>query len=438
MLDFENLCRSVGARGLQAMMFRWEQKQPVNAVQVAWLQDSFRPSEIQSAATRVLQRLLRSKSGRGPDEKGDFAELFDFQHAAIVGDWVGRIQSAVTDELNTPYLPGRPVFRVSAFDLPKQGQFLLLGYRHAIADARSISLLLNEMTHSLTSPEAQAPRYAATINDQSLSELFPEEYRWSAVPGVVWHAVTELWKSLWCRKLEASDPADLRMEFRLHQLSLPLATLKAQCRHYGVTLNDLILAAMMEWFAREFPGRKSLRNHLAAATLVDLSGRAPESQPYAFGQFLTSFAARAPITAELPFDQIVRLVAHQTQACKRISPLLHSARGFELMAREWDLVPLVRRPTHLPAAFPLFGGISNVNLPAVIGETNDSLRNYFRGTCVTNLLPMMLSITTVRDSCSLTTTYRPAIYTAAQMDDLAAHLGHRLFGQAASVRRAAA
>jgi hypothetical protein len=42
---------------------------------------------------------------------------------------------------------------------------------------------------------------------------------------------------------------------------------------------------------------------------------------------------------------------------------------------------------------------------------------------------MMLSITTLGETCSLTSTHRPAMFTAEQMDDLAAHVGCRLFGE---------
>lgn len=440
MTIFDKRCVPGATRGLQAMMLRWEQLQPVNAVHVAWLQKSFRPSDIKSAITRTLQRLQNSSPGRMPDPESCYGELFEFRHVAISGDWRGHLEAAVTNELNTSYPPGSPPLRISVFDLPRHGQFLVLSYRHLIADARSIALLLHEIIHYLTSPAAQPPRFATKINDESLDQMFSSEYRWRRIPAVAWNLVTELWKSLRCRRLQPNESDNLRMEFRLHQSSLPLVVLKNLCRQWAVTFNDLILAAMMEWLAREYPGQKSRRRELAVATLVDLSGRAELPRPQAFGQYLTSFAVRAPVTARMPFEEIVRLVALQTQSCKRLSRLLLNARSFEFLSREWDLFPFARRPAYLPSVLPLLAGVSNVNLPGIVGQTEQSLgvRNYFRGTCVTNLLPMMLSITTVGDTCSLSTTHRPALFTAAQMDDLAVHVGRRLFGEEIISRRAAA
>src|SRR5579864_5603710 len=157
MMNFDELCQPTAARGLQAMMLRWEQLQPVNAVHVAWLENSFRPSEIEAATTRALQRLLKSSPGRSVGQAASSSDLFEFSHCKISGDWTGHLQSVVTGELNTLYTPGRPPFRISAFDLPQQGQFLTLAYRHAIADARSITLLLHEIIHYLSSPVAQPP-----------------------------------------------------------------------------------------------------------------------------------------------------------------------------------------------------------------------------------------------------------------------------------------
>lgn len=440
MSSFDELCEPRTARGLQSVMLRWEQQQPVNAVHVAWLQKPSRPADIVAAASRALERLLKSNPGRTQDQQSPIVELFDFRHVIVAPEWHGRIEAAVTDQLNTPYLPGRPLFRITVVDIPGQGQFLIFGYRHVIADARSIALLLHEIVLYLTSPTAPPPDYAATIGDENLDRLFSSEYRWRRVPAVAWNVVRELWKSLRCIRLRSSDADDLRMEFRLHHTSLPVAVLKTRCHRYGVTVNDLILAAMMEWFAQEYPGENSRRNELAAATLVDLSGRTPVPQPYVFGQCLSSFVVRVPITAEMSFEEIVRLISKQTPSCKRVSPLLLNARSFEFLAREWDLIPLARRPAHLPAVLPLLAGVSNVNLPGIVGQANgpQALRNYFRGTCVTSLLPMMLCITTIGDSCSLATTYRSAIFSPAQMDDLAAHLGRRLFDQETVQRRAAA
>jgi hypothetical protein len=440
MMMFDELCRPRAGNGVQEMMLRWEQQQPVNAAQVAWLKNSFRPSEIEAASARVLQRLLELGSDGGPCRRPGGERLFAFRQATLPGDWRGPLQSAVTDELNTPCRPGESPFRISVFDVPRQGQFVMLAYRHVIADARSIALLLHEIIHQSVDPARGPPEFAPRIGAHSLRELFPAAFHWSRLPAVAWNSINEVWKSRRCRKLPCANQNDLRMEFRIHQFSLPLESQQRLSRELRATFNDLLLASVLEWFAREFPSpRGSRRRELAAATIVDLCGRTAVPQPFVFGQYLSQFVVRAAVTAEMPFEVLVRLVARQTAAGKEITPLLLNVRSFEFLAREWDLLPRVRRPAHLPWALPVLAGVSNVNLGGIVGEAGEALpvRNYFRGTCTTNLLPMMLGITTMRDTCSLTTTHRPAIFTARQMDDLAAHVGERLFRKEVAQQRAA-
>jgi hypothetical protein len=51
---------------------------------------------------------------------------------------------------------------------------------------------------------------------------------------------------------------------------------------------------------------------------------------------------------------------------------------------------------------------------------------------------MMLSLTTVGSTCTLTTTHRPAVFSASDMTSLAAHLHDRLAPAGLAAIRAAA
>jgi len=430
MSTFDAICQPQSGHGLQAMMLRWEKLHPVNAVHIAWLQNAIDPLAMQAAITRVIGRLLKTSGSQSIDCSSTGGELFEFHHATIVGDWRSQLESAVSDELNTPYAPGKSPFRISLFDVPNEGQFLVVGYRHVVADGRSISLLLHEIIHKATAPAAESYDFETRLDAKGLRQLFPAEYSWRRIPEVAWSSASSLWKSLWCRRLPPNDPGDLNMEFRFHQTALPVAVLKNLSHRFDVTFNDLILASLLEWLARTIPANGSRRRYLGVASLVDVNSRAPLPQADAFGQYLSPFVVRVPVTADMPFNEIVRLIAEQSKACKAVTPLIMTARGFEFLCREWDLIPRVRRPEHLPWALPLLAGVSNVNLRPIVGRAGGALpvQNYFRGMCVTNLLPMMLGVTTLRDTCTLTTTHRTAVFSALQMDDLAANIGWRLFG----------
>ncbi|MFN0055368.1 MAG: hypothetical protein ACKV0T_24750 [Planctomycetales bacterium] len=426
------------------MMLRWEQLQPVNAIQVAWLNGSYSAATVCAAATRVLQRLLRLPSSvhRGIELNPD--ALFSFSHRLGVGDWRAHLESLVTDELNNPYLTGEPPIRITLLELRPEGQFLAFGYRHVIADARSTALVMHEIMKELSHPAGSTgatPSFPSLhVGGQSIRELFPTEYGWLPTLRFGWHLVQEWWKSQHCVRLPMIAPENDRMEFRIHQTALPMSALQEHCRRLQGTMNDLLIASILDWFARRGTSRSKRRTDLAVATLVDLCHRGAPPQPLAFGQFLSQFVVRAPVRRGASFADLVRLTAERTGPLKQVAPLVRSARGFDFLARLWDLVPAIRRPAHLPAVLPLVGGISNVNLRSIVGSEGASpvVRNYFRGTCVTNVLPMMLSLTTVRDMATLTTTHRPAYFTPQEMDDLAAHVTQRLFGEGVAAERVAA
>jgi hypothetical protein len=404
---------------MQAMMLRWEEQHPVNAVQIARLNRSISPGTAAAAADRVFRRLV----------PGSLQSLFEFSYQPFVGDWRAVLEDAVTDDLNRRYEGAAPPWRLTLFESPRDGQFLALGYRHVIADARSIVLVLHEIIRQTLSPSTRLKGFEAENRRECVRDLYPVEFRWRRLPALAWNQLAELWASRRAFRAPCTDPGDLRMEFGIHDSSLPLAGLKATARRYDATINDLLFAAILEWLSRRYPlSERGRRPDLSVAVLADLSARSESPLPRAFGQYLSQFAIRLPIAAGTPFDEIVRHAARCSQAAKSTSRLIEAARGFEALSKVWDLLPLVRRPAVLPALIPLLAGVSNVHLGAIVKDPllQTAVRSYLRGTCVTNVLPMMLSLTTVGDHCTLTTTHRPTIFSSEEMKDLAAHVGDRL------------
>src|SRR5262249_40436897 len=150
-------------------------------VQVAWLNRTISADAIQGAAQRVLCRLsgrsipstvavptLDRTHGDSPD--------FEFQHRPFVGDWRTVLQGAVTNELNRPYGDAEAPWRLFLFESPVFGQFLGLGYRHVIADARSVALVLHEIIRLALFPDGGSAGFAAEHRPESLRELFPAEF----------------------------------------------------------------------------------------------------------------------------------------------------------------------------------------------------------------------------------------------------------------------
>src|SRR5262245_47887890 len=311
------LCQPRSGHGLQAMMLRWEAQHPVNAMQIAQLNRSVSMGTACAAADRVFRRLV----------PGNLQSLFEFCYQPFVGDWRAVLEDTVTNELNRPYDDAAPPWRLTLFESPRDGQFLALGYRHVIADARSTVLVLHEIVRQMLAPSTRLKGFEAECRRESLRDLYPAEFRWGRLASSIRNNLAELWASRRAFRAPCPDAGDLHMEFGIHDVDLTLAGLKATARRYDVTVNDLAFAAILEWLARRFPlADRGRLPDLSVAVLADLSNRSDSPLPRAFGQYLSQFAIRLPVAADTPFSEIVGQAARCSQAAKQTRRLIDAAR----------------------------------------------------------------------------------------------------------------
>ncbi|MBS0266916.1 MAG: hypothetical protein JSS02_33625 [Planctomycetes bacterium] len=435
MIPFEELSCPRAGHGLQAMMRRWEQLHPVNAVHVVQLNRPVSSQAIRHAADRVFERLLKSPSENQPPRSIGISEqlgpLFDFSETWTSVDELPLLESAVTAELNTPFAEHQTPFRLRVIRSRHHAPLLLVCYRHVVADARALALLIQELLTRLAQPDACLTENLALISDRTLPDLYPQEFRLSRSLVTAFHILDEWWQSRHCLRLPVRDPDDLHMDFQIHHTALPLEALQSTCHKFHASVNDLLLATLFEWFSQRIgTGNQCHPLPMALATLADLSSRGTKHERLAFGQFVSQFAIRAVISPQWPFSRIVATVQALTQRQKQTARLIDNSRGFDFLSRLWDWWPSIRSPGRLAHDLPFLAGISNVNLAAIWDRAGSPplVRSYLRGTCVTNLLPMMLTVTSTSQDVSLSTTHRSAYFTRHEMSLLASHVCERLIG----------
>src|SRR5262249_5309665 len=168
LMTSNTFCQPRSGHGLQAMMLRWETQHPVNAVQIARLNRSVSMGTACAAADRVFRRLV----------PGSLQSVFEFSYQPFVGDWRAVLEDAVTDELNRAYDDAAPPWRLTLFESPRDGQFLALGYRHVIADARSIVLVLHEIVRQMLAPSTRLKGFEAENRPECLPDVFPGGFPW--------------------------------------------------------------------------------------------------------------------------------------------------------------------------------------------------------------------------------------------------------------------
>jgi hypothetical protein len=78
-----------------------------------------------------------------------------------------------------------------------------------------------------------------------------------------------------------------------------------------------------------------------------------------------------------------------------------------------------RRKKFYQKNYPLWGGITNMNLNAIWEQPDeDRPIDYFRAVSTGPVTPLVLSVTTVRDTVNIGLTYRSTVFSEIQIADI--------------------
>ena len=417
------------------MMGYWERLHPVNAVQIAELPQSITPDDFQSAISRLFSNFLAADpSCRWPTLSGDrevATNEIRGQICLLPETSDHPLDAFVTDLLNQPFADGEPPFRVGLAQ-GRRARYLWLSYRHAIADARSISLLMQNLLEELSGDGKVELPLLVERKRRSLSDLFPT----TSCGGSALRSVISSLKTLWtvgrCHRERPADPNSFRMTFQIHAEQLPLTELKRHAGQWKVTIGELMLAAILDWFLQKDRSQPSsvLSPSRCVSVLMDLTGRAKSKPTRQFGQYLSPVNITANARRHSSFEELIQKVQGSARPADAVANSLHSLRGLSLNSYLLRRMPQAIANRYQEFLLPVSGAFSNVNLNSVLPppRSDVSVANYFRGTCATQLSPMILCLTTIRDTCTLTTTHRDAVYSADEMRELAHWVMRHAFG----------
>lgn len=423
------------------MMGYWERLHPVNAVQIAELPQSIGSDELQAAISRLFGKFFAANdSCRWPKLPGDL----EVSAREIVGRFrmlpetsEHPLEAFVTELLNQPFADDEPPFRVGLAQ-GRRGRYLWLSYRHAIADARSITLLMQNLLEELAWDGTGELPLLVERERRSLSDFFPAKRRGLSVLRSAISSAKTLWRVGRCHRERPADSNSYRMSFQIHAEQLPLQELQRHANHWQVTVGELMLASMLDWFLQKDHSQRpdASSPSRCVSVLVDLTSRVASKPTRQFGQFLSPVNITANRRHSSSFEELLHQVRATARPDNAVTDSLHSLSGLSLNSFLLRRMPRAMASRYQEFLLPVSGAFSNVNLNSVMPpwRSDVSMANYFRGTCATQLSPMILCLTTVRDTCTLTTTHRDAVYTAEEMQDLARSVMGRAFGIEANPR----
>lgn len=410
----------------QAAMLRWRDLHPYNAVHAARVAQPFDALRLRAAIDGQLEHdgltgLVLDRARLRFEYRGAPAAA----ELAIVetgGDAEAALHAEIERQLNRPFPRSGALepFRFFAC-ADADGFYLGLAYDHFVAGGDSIAALLC----AIIQRHAGAPQVHARPN------RYPPPFG----PLLRRNAGKVVAGLPWLRRVAASrrravrprydDHADGRNAVRFVRIDGPaFAALLAQAKAWGVTFNDLLLAAVVHVLAKHVPPRGAQRNEIAVASIVNLRGELGFAVSDVFGQFLSSLRISHPAPAGIALATLAHDVHAETariKARKLYLPALVAVRASGLV---WSYLNERRRQRFYPKAYPVLAGLTTLNINALWTPPDDPTfpRRYVRAVPTGPVAPLVVAATTCGDAVELALSYRVSAELARNIDRIAADL----------------
>jgi hypothetical protein len=390
----------------QRTMFQWDDLHPYLAVHVARLEGAPDYDRLQGVLDTTLE--AAGLTGLEIDRRvdGGPADL--------------ALEAEAERQLNTRFdTAGGRFSPFRFFVVVESGGFHLgLVYFHVVADGHSITLLMRDIIEryrgTVVEPRARRGPERSTLGlAKSFAPFLQRVVSW---PGFV-------------RNLRRSARPHYREPLNTEvgvRLAAPGADLLARwleaARRWEVTLQDLLLALLLKGFAPLSVDRAgSRRALLSLGTIVDLRRDLGIADPFVFGLLLGSFVITHATPPQIPLRQLSREVSAQTRLIKKQRSYMVGSFDLALGRRVSTLNSAIGRVRFYQRYYPLWGGITNLNLNPFLGALDGAGRlDYLRLASVGPVTPFVLSLTTLEGRMQVGVTYRKAVFTRGEVDGVLA------------------
>ncbi len=195
--------------------------------------------------------------------------------------------------------------------------------------------------------------------------------------------------------------------------------MKAAAKSWGVTLNDLFLAAILLAVSPLATGRsRSSRRHwLSVASIVNTRAQLGDENRSDFGLSLGSFRVAHEVPPDIGLEALARAMQAQTDRAKRSRSYL--ATPLQLAVARFLFVRSspARRPMVYAKHQPLWAGLTNLNLNALWKPVDGSAPpDYFRAVSTGPATPLVFSITTAGDRLNVGLSFRTAVFSKSDVE----------------------
>ncbi len=347
---------------------------------------------------------------------------------AVVGEVYGDLQSGITAELNKPFAAGESPLRFFVVQNAASADYHFgVTFDHWIADSQSVRLLMQRIFAEFQREGSSAQLTVLRLNTTPFYRQFGRP-RWLKV---MLECLRNYRRHRRAQRLVIYNALDFSVGFSHRQLPDGLiGRIQSHAKKLKAKVNDVFLAAatiaLLKHIGPPPPGKRS-RDCASMSVAMDIRPFAKAPVDDLFGFFLGYFSVIIEPAGSPSLDDIVAQISPQTQTAKSAERVLHLFPGFKLAELFWRVF---NRPDRKALMFhrgiPTLGGISNVNLTDSWIAGDPSVLDYVRVSPAGPIVPIVFTLTTIKDRLSLCVTHRNTVFSPEQAARITAHFVEEL------------
>ncbi len=346
------------------------------------------------------------------------------------------LRSEIEAELNRNFLTDGPLKqlpeRISPlrfFVLREEGAFYLgLVYFHFISDAVPIVFLLESIAATYTGGDSPCLSSRPDLSPGTYRDLFrisPKIFLgWLVTLPSLIRTLRTSFRSRY------GDMNDHSIGFSFFSLGpSQFNALEKAGKRWGVTLNDIFLALLLKSLSplASERVREPRRKSIAIASIVNARRDLAPHLRKTFGLFLGSFIVSHAVPEDISIQELAKDIHSQTLRIKRHKLYLRTVVELSLAHTLIPLLSPVRQKKFFPKYYPLWGGITNLNLNSLLKQKEEkSSIDYFRAVSTGPVSPLVFSITTVKDILNIGVSFKKSVFSGTEIDGIVAEFSNSL------------
>ena len=405
----------------QKTMLQWDSLHPYNSAHVLRIDEPLEFEKLRKSVNAVMQthgladlsldrnrRTYRYHAGPAQYEIKLIAD--EDPRAALVLE--------IERQLNLPFPDSERFQPFRFFALPEvDGFYFGLVFFHVIADGETVVILMRDIYEVYMGGQ---------VEKIQTFDLYPGRY-----DGLFRHPMLLLRKlftlrshigkmSTSCRvPYSENDDRNVRVTFlslKCEKLDRLLETAKA----LGVTVNDLLLALMMKCLAPICEEHKRpRRGKISIGCVVNTRNDLGLTNRRNFGLFLGGFVTTHTIPTHIGLEELVKDISRQALAVKKRRLYLATSMEMAVGRFMYSLYSTKRKKKFYQKFYPLWGGISNMNLnPLWSRQPSANPIDYLRAVSTDPMNHLVLSVTTVGSVMNIGMSSRSTVLSPAQIEGL--------------------